>query len=142
MPRIQVGNDVTVHSANLCQSSLEFQDVSLKFHRSVKGSVVISSIERIQNPHLYQTYQLRKEKMDKDNGGDNERQLFHGTIPENVVLINTQGFNRSFSGVNGKNFLACLVPRSYRVTAWPLRIPWFQPKGRSYHSGLVPCAMT
>ena len=68
------------------------------------SNVTIVSIERIQNPQLYQAYQLRKEKMDRDNGGSaNERQLFHGTSPESVTKINTQGFNRSFSGTaNGK----------------------------------------
>jgi hypothetical protein len=60
-------------------------------------------IERIQNPHLYQQYMAHKQKMDKDNGGmNNERRLFHGTESTNVNAINTQGFNRSFCGANGK----------------------------------------
>jgi len=63
-----------------------------------------ASIERIQNPELYQAYQIRKEKMDRDNGGNNERKLFHGTNPDRAVQINTQGFKRSFAGsVNGEN---------------------------------------
>ena len=101
MPRNQAGNDVTVHTVQLSPASREYQDVTLKIHQN-GWSTSIASIERIQNPHLYQAYQLRKAKMDKDNGGNNERQLFHGTNPESVTNINTQGFNRSFSGLNGK----------------------------------------
>ena len=101
MPRNQAGNDVTVHTVQLSPASREYQDVTLKIHQN-GWSTTIASIERIQNPHLYQAYQIRKAKMDKDNGGNNERQLFHGTNPESVTNINTQGFNRSFSGLNGK----------------------------------------
>ena len=97
MPRNHVGNEVTVHILKLRPTSIEYQDVAMKFNQTA-GALTISSIERIQNPHLYQAYQLRKEKMDKDNGGNNERQLFHGTSPDSVTNINTQGFNRSFSG--------------------------------------------
>ena len=54
-----------------------------KFHASARG-VPILRIERIQNPHLYQCYMVRKQKIDKDIGGDSERQLFHGAEPKNV----------------------------------------------------------
>lgn len=87
----------------LSPASREYQDVAVKFKQTA-GPVAIVSIERIQNPHLYQTYQLRKEKMDKDNEGSNESQLFHGTSPDRVATINTQGFKTSFAGsVNGKD---------------------------------------
>ncbi|XP_078381956.1 protein mono-ADP-ribosyltransferase PARP15-like [Oculina patagonica] len=105
MPRNQAGNDVTVHTVNLSPMSQEYQDVAVRFQQTT-GSVALAivSIERIQNPHLYQAYQLRKVKMDKDNGGTNERLLFHGTNPDSVTKINTQGFNRSFAGLNGSAF--------------------------------------
>ena len=65
--------------------------------------VSLSKIERVQNPHLYRAYMLRKEKMDADNGStENELRLFHGTHPKNVKAISTLGFNRSYCGVNGK----------------------------------------
>ena len=42
--------------------------------------------------------------MDRDNpGGNNERQLFHGTQQSNIKSINTQGFNRNFCGVHGRH---------------------------------------
>ena len=104
MPRDERGNDVTVHLVDLEITCSEYQDVAERFRQTVP-SQNISSIARIQNPFLYQAYQLRKQKMDKDNEGDNERRLFHGTNPGNITKINTQGFDRSFSGsVNGKNF--------------------------------------
>ena len=91
------------NTVQLSPASREYQDVSSKFQQTA-GSMAIASIERIQNPHLYQAYQLRKGKMDKDNGGNNERQLFHGTNPDRVVKINTQGFKSSFAGsVNGED---------------------------------------
>ena len=73
-----------------------------KFLATASG-VNIQKIERIQNPHLYQCYMVRKQKMDRDIGGNSERQLFHGTDAKNVSHINTQGFNRSLSGVHGKS---------------------------------------
>ena len=91
------------NTVQLSAASREYQDVLLKFQQTA-GSVAMASIERIQNPHLYQAYQLRKEKMDKDNGGNSERQLFHGTNPDRVMKINTQGFKSSFAGsANGEN---------------------------------------
>ncbi|KAJ7377464.1 Poly (ADP-ribose) polymerase [Desmophyllum pertusum] len=95
----------------LPRDSSEYQDVATKFQQTAGGSVAILNIERVQNPHLYQVYQLRKEKMDKDNGGNNERQLFHGTNPDSVTKINAQGFNRSFAGVNAMSLPAIKLPR-------------------------------
>ena len=94
--------DTTVHTVALLKSSSEYKDVMRKFQATASG-VSIQKIERIQNPHLYQCYMVRKQKMDKDIGGNSERQLFHGTDAKNVSHINTQGFNRSLSGVHGKS---------------------------------------
>jgi len=93
--------DMTVYKVQLSKHSLEYRDVMRKF-QATAGGVNIWKIERIQNPHLYQCYTVRKQKMDKDIGGNSERQLFHGTEATNVSHINTQGFNRSFSGAHGK----------------------------------------
>ena len=115
MPSDDRGNDVTVHMVTLESSSSEYQDVMKIFRDTVhSGRKPITSIARIQNPFLYQAYQLRKQKMERDNGlGDNERQLFHGTKLDNVTKINTQGFDRSFSGKHGENLKNSL--RSRRV---------------------------
>ena len=93
--------DTTVHKVHLHPGSSEYQDV-MHMVQATAGQVIIQKIERVQNPHLYQSYMVRKQKMDKDTGGNSERQLFHGTNFESVSHINTQGFNRSFCGVHGE----------------------------------------
>ena len=93
--------DTTVHTVTLNPGSTEYQSVLQKVQATARGRN-IQKIERVQNPHLYKSYMVRKQKMDKDNGGNNERQLFHGTDAKNISAINTQGFNRSFCGVHGK----------------------------------------
>lgn len=108
MPRTRNGNEITVHTVRLAPHSSEFQSVVQAFKKTA-GSVAIMNVERIQNPLIYQAYQLRKQKMDMDNGGNNEWQLFHGTAPGNVKKINSQGLNRNFSGVaHGKPRLKIL----------------------------------
>ena len=111
MPRDpKTGNDSTVHLVGLILGSPEYQGVARQV-QATRGNVNITSIERVQNPHLYQTYIVRKQKMDKDNGGqNNERKLFHGTAPDNVVKINAQGFNRSFAGAHGTVTFIPLFP--------------------------------
>ena len=95
-------HDSTVHKVKLHPGSPEYQDVVGKF-QATAGALKVQKIERIQNPHLYQSYMVRKQKMDKDTGRNSERQLFHGTDAKNINHINTQGFNRSFCGVHGKS---------------------------------------
>ena len=93
---------VTVHLVQLVPGSSEYQDVARKLQSTARG-INVQKIERVQNPLLYQSYLVRKQKMDQDNpGGNNERQLFHGTQHSNIKAINTQGFNRSFCGVHGR----------------------------------------
>ena len=96
-------SDKTVHLVQLAPGSSEYQDVVRKVQSS-GGGINVQKIERVQNPHLYQSYLVRKQKMDQDNPrGNNERQLFHGTQHNNIKAINTQGFNRSFCGVHGRH---------------------------------------
>ncbi|KAL9963046.1 hypothetical protein ACROYT_G032209 [Oculina patagonica] len=92
--------DMTVHLVPLSQTSSEYQDVVRRFQTTGGGANIVK-IERVQNPHLYKSYMVRKQKMDKDIGGNSELQLFHGTQSKNITHINTQGFNRSFCGANG-----------------------------------------
>ena len=96
------GHDSTAHKVQLHPGSPEYQDVVRKF-QATAGALNIQKIERVQNPHLYQSYMVRKQIMDKDTEGNNERQLFHGTDAKNIIHINTQGFNRSSCGDHGKS---------------------------------------
>ena len=70
---------------------------------SIYNSII--KIERIQNLVLYGQYMAKKRVMDKTNpsGHQNEMSLFHGTSADTCLKINQQGFNRSFSGRNGKD---------------------------------------
>lgn len=87
---------------SLPEDSQEYKAVEEKFLRTLGGKVIISKIERIQNPSMFNSYMLRKQSMDEKNGTiDNELELFHGTKPESVKEINVQGFNRSLCGVHG-----------------------------------------
>ena len=95
-------HDSTVHKVPLLPSCPEYQDVVRKF-KATASWLKIQKIERIQNPLLYQSYMVRKQNMDKDTGGNNERQLFHATDARNVNHINAYGFNRSFGGAYGKS---------------------------------------
>ena len=95
------GPGITVHTVTLAPDSSEYQNCVRMVHATAAG-VNIQSIQRVQNPYLWQSYMVCKQKMDKDNVGNNERQLFHGTNAKNLSAINTQGFNRSFCGVHGK----------------------------------------
>ena len=56
--------NTTVHTVSL---SLDYQDVMNKL-QATASTLNVQKIERIQNPHLYQTYMLKKQKMDQDNG--------------------------------------------------------------------------
>ena len=74
----------------------------------------IIKIQRIQNLVLYGQYMAKKKNMDKNNtpGHANEMLLFHGSSADTCPKINLQGFNRSFSGKNGKSTQGC-------VRFWP-----------------------
>ena len=108
--------DMTVHKVSLAKRSLEYIDIMRKFHATA-CEVNIEKIERIQNPHLYQSYMVRKQKVDKNIGGNSEWQLFHGTDAKNVSHINIQGFNRNFCGANGKWLYYCSGRRARLIKA-------------------------
>ncbi|NXC68086.1 PAR14 polymerase, partial [Anhinga anhinga] len=82
----------------------EYGDVQERFLKTCQ-SLKIEKIERVQNPFFWKAYQIKKREMDDKNGNrNNERLLFHGTSKESLNLINNQGFNRSYAGMNAANF--------------------------------------
>ena len=93
------GKDKTVHLVQLDANGDEYKKVERRFHLTQPGSIV--TIERVQNPVLYGIYAVKKNKMDEQNGS-NEQLLFHGTAAKNVADINDKGFNRSFAGTHGE----------------------------------------
>ena len=104
-PKDQEGIEIAVHLYQLDPSNdaTEYQFVNGQFQRTSKNEV-IEKIERVQNPALYGTYAIRRQKMDEAKGS-NEMSLFHGTAGENTQLINKMGFNRNFCGKNGTYFI-------------------------------------
>ncbi|XP_028416346.1 protein mono-ADP-ribosyltransferase PARP11-like [Dendronephthya gigantea] len=88
----------TVHLVELSTSSNEYQEI---IDLIGPEEISIECIERIQNPRLYKMYLSKKESMGTEA---NEKQLFHGTKSENVSSINTNNFNRRFSGINGTRY--------------------------------------
>ena len=94
--------DTTVRLVPLLKSSPEYQDVACRF-QATAGGINIQKIERVQNPSLYKGYIAKKMKIDKETGENSERQLFHGTVGEQINQINAQGFNRSYSGYRGES---------------------------------------
>ncbi|XP_072668141.1 protein mono-ADP-ribosyltransferase PARP14 isoform X5 [Canis lupus baileyi] len=78
----------------------EYDTVATKFNQTC-SHLYIEKIERIQNPHLWNSYQTKKKAMDAKNGHkNNEKQLFHGTDADSVPHVNHNGFNRSYAGKN------------------------------------------
>ena len=111
----QFSSTMIQQTATKAQRSGQFGQVQLQ-NLMLVGSNNASfsqlvSIERLQNPNLYGQYIARKKQMDKHNpkGTQNERWLYHGTTSDTCEKINTQGFNRSFKGKNGKMLVLVFV---------------------------------
>ena len=109
MPIGASGKEERVALVDLDSQTAEYKKVQREFDDSMKQgySVVynrVEKIQRVQNPTLYAQYQASKREMDKHNpqGHKNERLLWHGTQATTCEKINSQGFNRSFAGQNGR----------------------------------------
>ncbi|XP_030579267.1 protein mono-ADP-ribosyltransferase PARP14-like [Archocentrus centrarchus] len=85
----------------LTPGSKEYNDVEGEL-TNAGLHVSIISIERVQNPTLWQNYQILKKQMEvKNKHTNNEKLLYHGTKATSIDLINSKGFNRSYAGSNG-----------------------------------------
>ncbi|CAB4022007.1 poly [ADP-ribose] polymerase 14-like [Paramuricea clavata] len=92
--------DENVHLVALPTSSNEYQKI-IDLFGPANDLIIVEKIQRIQNPRLCKMYLCKKESMGMEA---NEKQLFHGTKSENISSINTNNFNRRFSGINGTRF--------------------------------------
>ncbi|AWP12806.1 putative poly [Scophthalmus maximus] len=102
--------DVPVHwdpmpAKTSCQAvtlkpgAAEHTEILNLFQASCNRPVI--KIERIQNPLLWKSLQIKKRDMEQRNGHQNNlRRLFHGTCHTTVNMINELGFNRSYAGKN------------------------------------------
>ncbi|KAM4748712.1 protein mono-ADP-ribosyltransferase PARP12-like [Rhinophrynus dorsalis] len=89
----------------LVQSMDEYSKVEAMFKRTLPSMTVLS-IQRIQNPALWEVYQWQKDQMKKQNGGKDvdERQLFHGTNDSLIDAICQQNFDWRICGAHGTAF--------------------------------------
>lgn len=85
-------------------TSKEHQEVEKELSRTGL-TVSVVSVERVQNPTLWQSYQLKKKQLDsKNKHQNNEKLLFHGTGADSIEQINEHGFNRSYAGTHAAMF--------------------------------------
>ncbi|XP_047456373.1 poly(ADP-ribose) polymerase family member 14-related sequence 1 isoform X2 [Mugil cephalus] len=87
------------HAVTIQAGTPEHAEVLSLFQATCNRAV--TKIERIQNPTLWKSVQIKKRDMDQRNGHqNNERRLFHGTCETTLSIINELGFNRSYAGKN------------------------------------------
>ncbi|CAB1329071.1 unnamed protein product [Coregonus sp. 'balchen'] len=90
----------SVRRYQIQSGSAEHGEVLGLFQASCPGNTIIE-IERIQNPNLWKSFQIKKQDIDGRNDGViNERRLFHATSHTTIGHINDHGFNRSYAGKN------------------------------------------
>ncbi|CAH2276497.1 poly [ADP-ribose] polymerase 12 [Pelobates cultripes] len=84
---------------DLDKNSNEYEKIKYLFH-STLATVTILSIERIQNPSLWNVYQRQKKEMNKCKDGRvvDEIQLFHATSDSLIDTICQQNFDHQLNG--------------------------------------------
>ncbi|CAI9592416.1 unnamed protein product, partial [Staurois parvus] len=98
-PHWDAMENIQLKEVPLNSSSPDYSEVEGLFTQSCQMRII--KIERIQNQHLYQNYQIKKSSIDTKNGTTtNEKRLFHGTEGGTTDNINRNGFNRAFAGRN------------------------------------------
>ncbi|KAL9956767.1 hypothetical protein ACROYT_G038300 [Oculina patagonica] len=97
-------SDKQYQRVSLSSTSSEYKEVETLFKKTMNKPVVINSIERVQNPFMWEKYQRKKENMQlavyKRTLNVNEKRLFHGTSPETVEAICKQNFDWRMHGKN------------------------------------------
>ncbi|KAJ4949538.1 hypothetical protein JOQ06_021049 [Pogonophryne albipinna] len=92
-------------TVELLPSYAEYRTVKEAFKRTVGKTVL--KIERLQNVHLRRAYEAQKKQISdkyKQQGGECEKLLYHGTTQDNCDSIVKTGFNRRFSGQNATSY--------------------------------------
>ncbi|XP_013416716.1 uncharacterized protein LOC106178183 [Lingula anatina] len=84
------------------KSKEEYKKVEKLFLRTLPRCTILS-IQRLQNPKLWQTYSLQRTHMLEENGLQNlnEMRLFHGTHQANIDAICRQNLDWRLYGRNG-----------------------------------------
>lgn len=122
--------NTSCHLVSLAAGTAEYKEVQDKFQATCTNTIItvehnqecfshrvfcsdsnvttnftVFKIDRIQNPLLWKSLQIKKHNMEQKNlHQNNEKILFHGTSEDTVSIINEHGFNRSYAGKNGEKF--------------------------------------
>ncbi|XP_066302855.1 protein mono-ADP-ribosyltransferase TIPARP-like [Branchiostoma lanceolatum] len=98
----------------LAPTHSEFKEVETLFRQTMRENMIILQIERVQNPRLWEKYDMNKQQMTRKSIGNqrgwgagtrthkhnDERKLFHGTEPDIIRGICHQNFDFRLSGNN------------------------------------------
>ncbi|KAL0970100.1 hypothetical protein UPYG_G00237140 [Umbra pygmaea] len=89
----------TQKKVQLLPSSTEYQELVNTFQSTTAAQFTIHKIERVQNVFLWQAYAVCLQRFQAKNGaGDvGEKKLFHGTAAANCDVIESRGFDRSYT---------------------------------------------
>ena len=90
---------------------------TLNLH-SARVSVHCVQMWQIRNPSLWRKYQVHKRMMNEKLKRDTERWLWHGAAENAIDSINKEGFNRSYSGLNGTRTPASSAKHLQRSTRY------------------------
>ena len=92
-PKNREGEELNFHLVELdpVSNAQEYQEVQNQFRKTCKSKIMILKIARVQNPALYRTFTMRKQKMDEERGS-NEQRLFLGIPRSKCQQINETGF--------------------------------------------------
>lgn len=93
-----IGKDV-VTFFDVDELSTEYTSATKRFNETIGSNVIITRVQRIQNPSEYARYQSLKKtwRMLHGKGSVHEKELFHGTKRDKVEPICSTGFNRGYA---------------------------------------------
>ncbi|NXY46706.1 PAR12 polymerase, partial [Ceuthmochares aereus] len=97
--------DLGYKAVELSNTAAEYDKIKQMFHQTMKSYSVLN-IKRIQNPSLWKVFQWQKDRMKRENGGNevNEKLLFYGTNSSFVETICIHNFDWRTCGTNGNNY--------------------------------------
>jgi len=102
-----VRDPLTPELISLNNQSAEFKECAAFFMKTLHPGVKVTSIERIQNLTMWQSYAVKRQTTAMREADTEaalmrfeKRWLFHGTDADTVPKIIGMGFNRSFCGKN------------------------------------------
>ena len=93
-----VGKEV-VSFYDVAENSDEYVKATKRFNDTIGNKVVITQVQRIQNPAEYTRYQSLKNTWTMLHGQSSvsEKELFHGTKRDKIEPICSTGFNRGYA---------------------------------------------